>query len=118
MSCRQEDAKMSDTKEIHQLEYSEFKAMIGRLSLEDKRSIIPDLSKYLAMRKLSWSLLKQNQEKFVLELPLEAQFTYSMLLSQVEFYDNQRCDEVLIDVFKRIKENEEINLHEIKLFQD
>jgi hypothetical protein len=116
MSCRQEDAKMSDTKEIHQLEYSEFKDMIARLSLEDKRSIIPDLNKYLALRKLTWSLLKQSQGSFVMELPLEAQFTYSMLVSQVEFYDNQRCDEVLIDVFKRIKENEEINLHEVRLY--
>jgi hypothetical protein len=109
---------MSDTKEIHQLELSEFKAMISRLTLEEKRAIIPDLNKYLALRKLTWSLLNESLGKFVMELPLEAQFTYSMLLSQVENYNAHLCDEVLVDTFTRIKENEEINLYELKLKTD
>ncbi len=109
---------MSDTKEIHQLSLSEFKDLIGGLSLESKRAAIPDLNRYYSMRKLTWSLLRTNSGEFKAVLPLEAQFTYAMLLKEIQNYDNSKCVEILLDTFNRIKENEEICRYEANLNYD
>ncbi|MGL4757962.1 MAG: hypothetical protein ACRCXZ_01390 [Patescibacteria group bacterium] len=103
---------MNSNIELLNLSITDFKELIERFTLAEKRELLPELNKFLAIRKVTWAFLLSGSSKFSTELPMEAQFTYQMLTIQVHNYDKALVTEMLIDTFNRIKENEETNRHQ------
>jgi hypothetical protein len=102
----------NDKKDLHQISLSEIINIISTLSTDELRILLPDFHKYFQARKSTWNLVRQNTPPSDTTLEVEA-FIAIMKFQSLD-WSRTEIENKILDIFGRIKEQEEIILYEIQ----
>jgi hypothetical protein len=98
--------------DLHQISISHLINLIGTMTTDQLRSILPDFHQYYQARKATWNLVRQNTPPSDTTLEVEA-FIAIMKFQSLD-WSRTEIENKILDIFGRIKEQEEIILYEIQ----
>jgi hypothetical protein len=102
----------NDKKDLHQISLSEIINIISTLSTDELRTVLPNFHQYFQARKSTWNLVRQNTPPSDTTLEVEA-FIAIMKFQSLD-WSRTEIENKILDIFGRIKEQEEIILYEIQ----
>jgi hypothetical protein len=102
----------NDKKDLHQISLSDIVNLISKLTTEELRSVLPDFHQYYQARKATWNIVRENSPPSNTTLEVEA---YIIIIKfQSLDWSRTELENKILDIFGRIKEQEEIILYEIQ----
>jgi hypothetical protein len=99
-------------KDLHQITQAELINFLGRMTIDQARSFLPEFRNYYQARKRIWTAIRSSKE--VEDNTLETKANNAIMILQSQEWSKTEIENKILDIFSRIKEQEEMMLYEIK----
>ena len=101
----------NQSKDYKKLTRAELINSVARMTIDQARSILPELSNYLQNRKRVWASLRDSLP--IEESQLEQEASIMILLFQSQEWSKKEIEKKILEIFGRIQEQDEIIHYEI-----
>ena len=97
--------------DLHQISFNDLINLISSMSFDQLRTVLPEFHRYYQARKSTWNIIREISPPSDNSLEVEA--FNAILLIQSHQWSRTEIENKILDIFGRIKEQEEIILYEI-----
>ena len=101
----------NQSKDYKKLTQAELVNTLARMTVDQARSVLPELSNYFQNRKRVWAALRDNLP--IPEGQLEQEASIMILLFQSQEWSKKEIEKKILEIFGRIQEQDEIIHYEI-----